>query len=466
MKKKLKIASIILFILVVISPMTYGEALPINIYINDTLVNFYDVKPLIDENDRTLIPIRLLSEDFGGNVQWLPETREVIILKNNTRITLKIGSKFAKVNDEIYEMDTQALIVNDRTLVPLRFVSEAFAFEINYEQKNNLNNEKSHVINIYNIHLKIASELKKFNQEKFEVSNYDITLDDVTDLNNDLIDYYPELYYMNSFYYEYTDQAVVSLQLNYLEDTKILKEKYDKLMMQADLIISSIITDEMTDYEKEKAIHDYIIETTGYDEQNQWPVESHTAYGALVNGVAVCDGYAESFDLLLKRVGIKSKLIYGTLDGELHAWNLVEINSNQYFVDVTSDDPTNNGENYMKYTFFNVPFDFMRNSHEFEEDYSSVNSIKDNYFYRNDLYFNTIEAVNNFIYSDLSRNSEEIRINFMLAKENIKEQINLEEIISKFLLDNSNTYYPNYSYTEIDKDFKYIYDVIIKLDRK
>lgn len=466
MKKKLKILSIILFILVVISPMTYGEVLPINIYINDALVNFYDVKPLIDENDRTLVPIRLLSEDFGGNVQWLPETREVIILKNNTRITLKIGSKFAKVNDEIYEMDTQALIVNDRTLVPLRFVSEAFAFEINYEQKNDLNNEKSHVINIYNIHLKIASELKKFNQEKFEVSNYDITLDDVTDLNNDLIDYYPELYYMNSFYYEYTDQAVVSLQLNYLEDIEILKEKYDKLMMQADLIISSIITDEMTDYEKEKAIHDYIIETTRYDEQNLWPVESHTAYGALVNGVAVCDGYAESFDLLLKRVGIKSKLIYGTLDGELHAWNLVEINNNQYFVDVTSNDPTNNDENYMNYTFFNVPFDFMRISHDFKEDYPSVNSIEDNYFYRNDLYFNTIEAVNNFIYSELSKNSEETRINFMLAKENIKEQINIEEIVSKFLSANNNTYYPNYSYTEVDKDFKYIYDVIIKLDKK
>lgn len=452
--------------LVFISPVTYGDSLPINIYINNDLIDFYDVKPFIDESSRTLVPVRLLSEDFGGKVEWLPASKEVIILKNDTRITLEIGSKFAKVNDQILEMDTQALILNDRTLVPLRFVSEAFDFEINYEQRNDLENQMSHVINIYNIHLKIASELKKFNQEKFEVSNYNITLDDIDNLNNDIIDYYPERYYMNGFYYEYIDQSVVSLQLNYLEDVEILKKKYKELMMQTNLIIESIIIDEMTDYEKEKAIHDYIVETTRYDEQDRWPVESHTAYGALVNGVAVCDGYAESFDLLLKMVGIKSKLIYGTLDSELHAWNLVEIAGNEYFVDVTADDPTNNENNHMKYTFFNVPFDYMTNSHVFEVDYPSVNFIEDNYFYRNDLYFTSIEGLNSFIYNALSENSEEIRINFMLAREDLKEGINLEKIIQGYLSANRNIYNQNYSYTELDKDFEYIYDVIVRLDKK
>jgi hypothetical protein len=466
MNKKLKTILVVLFILAVIGPVTYANDLPINIYINESLVDFYAVEPFIDENNRTLVPVRFLSEDFGGSVEWIPETKEVVILKNDIRINLKIGSKFAKVNNEMYEMDTQAMIIDDRTFVPLRFVSEAFAFDINYEQKNDLSNQMTHVINIYNIHLKIASELKKFNQEKFEVSNYNIVLNDIGDFNKDLIDHYPELYYLNGFYYEYIDESVVSLQLNYLEDVEIVKDKYQELMQHADLIIESIINKEMTEYEKEKAIHDYIIETTRYDEENQWPVESHTAYGALINGVAVCDGYAESFDLLLKKVGIKSKLVYGSLDGELHAWNLVEINGNEYFVDVTANDPTNNENNHMKYTFFNVPFDYMMNSHVFELEYPLVNAIEDNYFYRNDLYFTAIQGVKNFIYKALSNNSKEIRINFMLANENLKDQINLEKIIEEFLSDHQSTYHQSYSYTELDQDFKYIFDVIIKLDKK
>jgi len=466
MKKNLKRILMVLFMLLVISPVTYGNTLPINIYINESLVDFYDVKPFIDENNRTLVPVRFLSEDFGGSVKWLPETRAVIILKDDARITLTIGSRYAKINDETYEMDTQAIIVDGRTLVPLRFVSEAFDFEINYAQKNDLNNELSHVIGIFNIHLKIASELENFNQEKFDVTSYDLTIDDLSHLNNDLIDDYPELYFMNGFYYEYTGQSVVSLQLNYLEDTEILKGKYKALTIKADAIIDSIISEKMSDYEKEKAIHDYIVEMTRYDEKNQWPVESHTAYGTLINGVAVCDGYAEAFDLLLKRVGIKSELIYGSLDGELHAWNLVEINGKDYFVDVTANDPINNENNYMKYTFFNVPFSFMTKGHTFEKDYPFVNSIEDNYFFRRGLYFESIESINSYIYNELSKDAEEIRINFMLESSDIKEQINIDTIIQEYLSANWKTYKPNYSYTELDSDFKYIYDVIVKLDKK
>jgi hypothetical protein len=446
--------------------MTYGNTLPINIYINESLVDFYDVKPFIDENNRTLVPVRFLSEDFGGSVEWLPETREVIILKADTRITLKIGSKYAIVNDKIREMDTQAIIVDGRTLVPLRFVSETFNFEINYEQRNDLNNELSHVIDIYNIHLKIASELKQFNQEKFDVTNYDLTIDDLSSMNNELIDYYPELYFTNGFYYEYTDQSVRSIRLKYSDEVVVLQDKYDKLTTRVDEIIDKIISDEMSDYEKEKVIHDYIIETTDYDEANQFPIESHTAYGVLVNGIAVCDGYAEAFDLLLKKVGIKSEIIYGSLDGGLHAWNLVEIGGKKSFVDVTADDPTNNVNNYMKYTFFNVPYDFIKKTHTFNNEYPSVTSIENNYFYRNGLYFNDIESIEEFINQELSSSSAETRINFMLAEDRLKEEISLKDIIEKYLSNNRGSYKSNYSYTESDLDLSYIYDVNIKLNRK
>jgi len=54
----------------------------------------------------------------------------------------------------------------------------------------------------------------------------------------------------------------------------------------------------------------------------------------------------------------------------------------------------------------------------------------------------------------------------MLESSDIKEQINIDTIIQEFLSANWKTYKPNYSYTELDSDFKYIYDVIVKLDKK
>lgn len=462
-----KIITISFLILIIIGSLSYGEVLPINIYINDDIVDFYDVKPFIDENGRTLVPVRLMSENFGASVQWLPKTREVLILKDDYEIILEIDSKYAKVNNNNYEMDTKALIINGRTLVPLRFVSEAFDFDIQYERgKDPTNNQLSHIINIYNIHLKIASELRNFNKDKFDVESYNLTLDKIPKLNNEMIDYFPELYFLNGFYYDYRNQQVMSLQLNYLEDSDALNTKYNQLIIKANEIIKSIISDDMTAYEKEKAIHDYLVMNIRYDEENQSPIESHTAYGALVNGVAVCDGYAESFDLLLKIVGIKSKLIYGTMDNVLHAWNLVEINGKKYFVDVTADDPTNNENNYMKYTYFNVPFDYMTISHVFDENYESVNSIEENYFYKNNLYFSTTKEVNNYIYNQLNQNQEDVRIRLMLSEDWIKERIDLENIITEFLNDNRDLYQANYAFTELDSSFKFIFDVVVKLNKK
>jgi len=450
-----------------IGSFSYSEALPINIHINDDSIDFFDVKPFIDENNRTLVPIRLMSENFGGNVQWIPSAREVVILKDDYRIILEIDSKYAQVNNEIYEMDTQAIIINGRTLVPLRFISEAFDFEVQYEREiDPRTNEMSHMISIYNIHLKIASELRNFNEDKFDVKAYNLSLEKIPELNYEMIDYFPDLYFMDGFHYDYRDQQVVNIQLNYSDQVEYLKVKYNELMTKGNEIIKSIISDNMTAYEKEKAIHDYIVINTTYDEYNQWPIESHTAYGALVNGVAVCDGYAESLDLLLKMAGIKSKLVYGTMDNVLHAWNLVEINGQKYFVDATADDPTNNTNNYMKYTFFNVPFDYMTKTHNFNEKYESVNSKIENYFYKNNLYFSTLQDANYYIDSVLSQKYEEIRINFMLSEDEIKDKIDLEEKIMEFLGNNRSLYHQNYSFTEMDRNLKYIYDVVVKLEKR
>lgn len=109
-------------------------------------------------------------------------------------------------------------------------------------------------------------------------------------------------------------------------------------------VFTAGIRDTMTDYEKELYLHEALAGfiTYGYLSGDNQTL-SHTAYGAMVNGLAVCDGYAKAFQTLLHAVGIRSFIINGTsvnTSGDVagHAWNCVEIDGNFYHVDLTWDD--------------------------------------------------------------------------------------------------------------------------------
>lgn len=86
----------------------------------------------IDENNRTLVPIRLVSESLGHRVAWDQEEKKVLIDDN---IYLVIGEKFVVVDGRRLEMDSFARIEADnRTYVPLRFVSEALGYKVSWNK--------------------------------------------------------------------------------------------------------------------------------------------------------------------------------------------------------------------------------------------------------------------------------------------------------------------------------------------
>ncbi len=82
-----------------------------------------DVAPRI-VNNRTMLPIRFVAEALGGTVLWDEENRKVSIIKEDIHIEITIGSSIALVNDEQKFLDSPAFIENDRTYLPLRFVTE------------------------------------------------------------------------------------------------------------------------------------------------------------------------------------------------------------------------------------------------------------------------------------------------------------------------------------------------------
>ncbi len=127
--------------------------------------------------------------------------------------------------------------------------------------------------------------------------------------------------------------------------TLCLKGISDEVLTSAKKIVNSIITSSMTELEKVTAIHDYLVKTVDYDKSK---ADIHTAKGALINKVAVCDGYAEGFAVLCYTAGVQAEMVFGTaIDStgnlEPHAWNNVRIDGIWFNVDVTWDDPIVNG---------------------------------------------------------------------------------------------------------------------------
>ncbi len=122
-------------------------------------------------------------------------------------------------------------------------------------------------------------------------------------------------------------------------------------------IINNVITKDMSEFEKEMAIHDYIVLNTKYDEEalngNISSELIFTSYGCLVNNFAVCDGYAKAMQLLLNKVGVYTIRVTGDGNGVSHAWNIVRINGKNYQVDATWNDPVPDS-GYVRYKYFNM----------------------------------------------------------------------------------------------------------------
>lgn len=104
----------------------------LTILVNDIPVVF-DVPPVM-KNDRTLVPLRAIFEAMDANVSWDEKNRAISAIKNEKNINLVIDSDVAKIKGEDYKLDVPATIYKDRTLVPLRFVGEAFGGEVVWDE--------------------------------------------------------------------------------------------------------------------------------------------------------------------------------------------------------------------------------------------------------------------------------------------------------------------------------------------
>ena len=142
-----------------------------------------------------------------------------------------------------------------------------------------------------------------------------------------------------SCYYSRDTGLAVAIGLEYCtaQDVAAMQVKLDQLVDQANTLCQ-------TDLERVFYVHEWLVQNIAYDREHlsDGVQDDHNLRGALLEGTAVCDGYAKTYALTLRKLGITGVLVTSKDIG--HAWNMVELDGNWYQVDCTWDDPVDGSD--------------------------------------------------------------------------------------------------------------------------
>ena len=185
---------------------------------------------------------------------------------------------------------------------------------------------------------------------------------------------HPEVFWLKSYYeYENYDYET-GIWLTYTMSGDKLVTAKKEFNTAVDTISKSVPYG--TECEREEYIHNYIINNCDYDEEAAESEEvqgnENDAYGALVDGKAVCEGYARAFQLLCNKANIDSVLLSGIADSDNHAWNGVKIGGDWYQIDVTWDDVDD--FIYDSHEYFNLTDSLMYEEHTLSPKYSEIDA--------------------------------------------------------------------------------------------
>lgn len=237
----------------------------------------------------------------------------------------------------------------------------------NFNPKN-----KNDILNIYftvlnsgvkNFYFYCPNEYSNCINDVKEITNNKTLLSTI----NNYVHPYNSYKNIETSYYK-TGKVEISIEKTYSEN------KINTINKQIDYIINEIIKDEKDTNTMIKLAHDYIVNNTKYDsnrsDKNISEYDSDTAYGALIEGYALCGGYTDSMAIILDRLNIKNFKIAS----DSHIWNAVNMNDEWYHLDLTWDDPvTSDNSDILEYNFFMIGTEELEqiktNYHTYNKDY-------------------------------------------------------------------------------------------------
>lgn len=183
-----------------------------------------------------------------------------------------------------------------------------------------------------------------------------ITIDDFYVARNIFMSDHPECFWWRGVInYSYTgDGYIVSFSFVYAMYGEELTVKRALLEAEVEEILSGLPAGNV--FDKMLYLHDTVAERVVYE----FTPYDQTPYGALVEGKAVCNGYATAYQMLLQRAGIRAWTVNGSAGGEAHAWNVVWIdNDTCVYTDVTWND----NEQFISHYYFNMSYEEINDDH-------------------------------------------------------------------------------------------------------
>lgn len=200
----------------------------------------------------------------------------------------------------------------------------------------------------------------------------------------------PQYYYLTGTYHIRNLPVIkgnfVYVDIGYNIESVEEKTKMDReLERKIEQFLYETITDDMSDIEKQIAIHDKLVkhvEYYKYIDINSIPYKMHTAYEALVNKQAVCDGISKALMMLLNEAGIETIVVAGYTEGEAHAWNVVKMDGECYHIDATSNKIEIDNEKQVIHRYFNVTDENIQITHTISDEFDipKCNGTKYNYY--------------------------------------------------------------------------------------
>lgn len=175
-----------------------------------------------------------------------------------------------------------------------------------------------------------------------EEIRYTYTSEDFNKVVEHIIADHPEYFFVDFDKLEsYVSETHTKVRVVYQSDIDTVKSMREELNARVDEIVSAVEGLE-SEFEKELYFHDYLVENCSYlTEAESSEYTSNTAYGALCEGMAYCDGYALAFKLLMNKADMFCCVVEGSIDDLPHMWNMVSIDGRFYHVDVTWNDSDN-----------------------------------------------------------------------------------------------------------------------------
>ena len=215
-----------------------------------------------------------------------------------------------------------------------------------------------------------------------------------------LIDH-PEIYYVDGYTYTTYSQDDEIVKIHFSGNYTKTKEEILTLNQQLEAAVMNCISGiarEADDYLKVKYCYEYLANHTVY---NLEAVENQNLLSVLLYGESVCQGYAKAMQYLLWRMGVFNTLVVGTVDGGVgHAWNMVRMNGNYYYVDSTWGDAyyvfdqsqeseDSRSLDSINYDYLGVTTDMLKKTHTIDNPVVLPYCVAtdDNYYVREGAYF-------------------------------------------------------------------------------